>query len=249
MSRLHFRRLRTLAALSLLSCSGADAAVSLSMSTSNLNPVAGSAAFSYVISVTNDAAGVNNLLLTDELPPGARFLNVAVSGASAGTMQCEGPATGNAGTVSCEAASFPGNAAATITIVANFRADMAGGVRTNQARIAGGSLASAQVQQTVVNNANAVVSSIENGEGGRVVRKITVTVNGDSAAAFANYNGALPAGAIIESLTGSGPMRHACHVSPVDRILSCTARDVPAGIHTVTLAYRVVDMLFSDGFE
>ena len=249
MSQTLSQRLRTLAALILLSCSAADAAVSLSMSTSNPNPVAGSAAFSYVITVSNDAAGVNNLLLTDELPNGARFLNVAVTGASAGTMYCEGPATGSAGTVVCEAASFPGNAAVTITIVASFRADMAGGLRTNQARIAGGSLAAAQVQQTVVNNANALVSSSEVGQDGRVVRRIVVNVSGDSAATLVNYNGVLPAGAVIESLTGSGPLRHACHVSPADRMLSCTARDVPAGAHSVTLAYRVIDRLFSDGFE
>ena len=80
MSQTLSQRLRTLAALILLSCSAADAAVSLSMSTSNPNPVAGSAAFSYVITVSNDAAGVNNLLLTDELPNGARFL-VLVDGA------------------------------------------------------------------------------------------------------------------------------------------------------------------------
>lgn len=249
MSQLLSRPLSTLAWLSLLSCGAADAAVSLAMSTSNLNPVAGGAAFSYTIGVSNDAVGVNNLLLTDELPPGARFLNVAVGGASAGTLHCEGPATGSAGTVVCEAASFPGNAAATITIVANFQADMAGGVRTNQARMAGGSLAAAQLQQTVVNNANAVVSSSESGQDGRVTRRVLVTVNGDSAAALVTYNGALPAGAVIESLTGSGPMRHACHVSPADRMLSCTARYVPPGMHSVTLVYRVIDMLFRDGFE
>lgn len=249
MSRLLLRRLPTLAWLSLLSCGAADAAVSLAMSTSNLNPVAGGAAFNYVIGVSNDAAGVNNLLLTDELPVGARFLNVTVSGASAGTMHCEGPATGSAGTVLCEASSFPGNAAVTITIVANFQSDMAGGVRTNQARIAGGSLATAQVQQTVVNNANAVISSSESVQDGYVARRVVFTVNGESAATLVTYNGALPAGAVIESLTASGPLRHACHISPADRTLSCTARNVTAGVHSVTLAYRVIDMLFSDGFE
>lgn len=249
MTRLLSRRLRTLAALSLLGCGAAEAAVSLSMSTSNLNPVAGSAAFSYVITVSNDAVGVNNLLLTDELPPGARFLNLAVSGASAGTLHCEGPATGSAGTVLCEAASFPGNATATITIVANFRADMAGGVRTNQARIAGGSLATAQVQQTVVNNANALVTSTESSAGGRVYRRVNVAVTGESAALLVTYNGPLPAGTVIESLSGSGPMRHACHISPADLMLSCTARNVPAGVHSATLVYRVIDGLFSNGFE
>lgn len=249
MSLLLLRRLPTLVWLSLLSCGAADAAVSLAMLTSNLNPVAGGAAFSYVISVTNDASGVNNLLLTDELPVGARFLNVAVTGASAGTVHCEGPATATAGTVLCEASSFPGNAAVTITIVANFQADMAGGVRTNQARIAGGSLATAQVQQTVVNNASVAVSSTENGEDGHVVRRINVGVTGDSAALFVTYNGPLPAGAVIESLTGSGPMRHACHVNPVDQLLACTARNVPSGAYSVTLAYRVIDLVFSDGFE
>jgi len=76
--------------------------------TSNPTPTAGGAAFSYTLTVTNNGPNAaRDVIVTDALPPGIIFQNVAVvMNPASPAMSCTGPPVGANGTVICNSANL-----------------------------------------------------------------------------------------------------------------------------------------------
>jgi uncharacterized repeat protein (TIGR01451 family) len=228
------RRLVAAIALTLLGASVAHAQT-VDVTTSNAAPVAGGAAFSYTIVAT---AGADSLIVTDPLPPGALFQNVAVVGTP---LACSGPAPGTPGTVICTNPAYAGGVS-TITIVAQYGAGLASGVRTNTAYlVAGAASHTDSVQQNLVNNANLVMTKTASGAveaGDVIVYNLEVINNGSSSAINVIVTDELPAEVSFVSVFGRGAFHGTCAVRPATNAVVCDADRVPSGSHEITLVVQ-----------
>lgn len=233
--------------------SAAEAAVGISMQTSQLMPIAGSSsAFSYTLTVTNlDGAGPSQrVYVTDPLPRGALFLDVSVGGANAGAFSCSGPAIGSNGTVTCESASLPGSGVAVITILARYTADMAAQARTNIARVVSGGVANtASQQQTVLNDANQSITRASGVSGEFSITRIAVSNSGSSSLVNAMHAESLPATANFVSVNGTGALAQDCSFDPTTRTVLCAADFLPSGTAYITVVTTDNALIFRDGFE
>jgi uncharacterized repeat protein (TIGR01451 family) len=228
----------------------ARAAVSVNVITSNGTPVAGGAAFSYTITVTNGVGAVTNVLLTDLLPSGALFQNLSVGGTAGGAFDCQGPATKQPGTITCHAFNMAASSAATITVVATYTEEMAGGNRSNTVRVTtGGSQVSSSVPQVVSNNANVQSSQSEQNDGSYFVRLYTVNNSGSGIAFNQMISGSLPPTATFLSAQGTGDFADSCVYDPNSSGFTCAASHLHSGSSYVTLFYADFDSIFANGFD
>ena len=227
----------------------AFAAVTVGLSTSNLAPVAGGAAFSYTMSLGNDAlAGASVATLV--LPTNARFIGVSVAGADAGRWSCEAPGAGDNGMVACEGGILPATSAATVTVVAQFDGNMSAGVRLATARFtASGQLSETQLQQNVANNASVLTSTEEAREGRRLYRTAHLQVIGQSSLISLLHSEPLPPGAALRFMAGTSGFDEHCRLDPDANTVDCVARRLAPGAYALTLVVDMPDAMFSDGFE
>lgn len=228
------------------------AAASVAVATSNPTPVAGGAAFSYTITVSSDAVGASNVRMTDALPPGALFLGLSISGPAAGAFECELPGLGVNGTIACDAALMAASTSASIAVVASFDDDLAGGVRTNTARVVSdgaAQAATAQVQQTVTNNSTLSTTSGEGASGSLVVRRLSVTNSGNSSRVLPVISSTLPVGAYLAWFEATRDLVDSCSFDAISADVSCAPELLRSGTHQLTIVYGVDGRLFRNGFE
>jgi uncharacterized repeat protein (TIGR01451 family) len=216
------------------------AAVTIDISTVAVNPVAGGGAFSINILVTNpDGVGVNNVVMTYSMPSGMIFQNNTIVGTAAGSFSCLVPAVGENGSLVCRAPNMPAGTNATMQAVMQIPADVAGGVRTNIARVIGSGLeATDSVQFTVVNDAQLTLSmsaSPTGRPGATVAYRFAVQNSGSSSAINVFVGSVLPAGTRFQSFYGSGDFAGSCSLSASNSTLSCNPARVRSGLHFVTL--------------
>lgn len=232
--------------LALLLAAPAFAAVGISIVTNNPAPVAGGAAFSYTVTLTNQDAGAaaSNVLMTFPLPLSVRFQSLAIAGTHAGAFNCVGPAVGANGTVSCSAVSLPASGSMALTVVADIDPNTAPGVRTNAVRVvSGGTQNTASVQQNISNAAAlalslAATSSVATG--GTVVYRIAVThTSSSSSARGVIVTDKLPTGTSFVALQGAGAFYGNCDFNPTNDMATCVASELPVGTHEINLIVRV----------
>lgn len=238
--------------LALFAGNGVFAAASVSIATSNANPVAGGAAFSYTITISSDALGAVNVRMTDPLPPGALFQSLAISGPSAGAFHCLQPPVGKNGLIACDAALMGASTSATVTIIATFAPDLAGGVRSNTARVisdVGLPAVTAQVQQTVANTSTLSTSSEDGVSGSMLVRRLTVTIGGTGSRLLPDITSTLPATAYVAWLEPTGDLVDSCSFDALTGNVQCLPRALGSGTHRLTIVYGLPPRLFRDGFE
>lgn len=238
--------------LLLLAADRVPAAAAVSIATSNANPVAGGAAFSYTITITSDVLGAVNVRMTDPMPPGAEFFNLSISGPSAAAFQCVQPPVGENGIVICEAAQMQALSSAVVTVVAGFNADLSGGVRTNTARVVsdiGAAAVTAQVQQTIVNNATLNSTSSEGQSGSLVVRRLSVNVTGSSSRILPTLTETLPPRSYLAWFEGTGDLSDSCSFESSSATVTCSPRFLRSGFHFLTIVYGLPERMFRDGFE
>jgi hypothetical protein len=238
--------------LALSAGDGAFAAASVSIGTSNANPVAGGAAFSYTITISSDALGAVNVRMTDPLPSGALFQNLSISGPSAGAFHCLQPPVGTNGLIACDASLMLASTSATVTIVASFAADLADGVRTNIARVVsdvGAAAVTAQVQQTVQNTSTLATTSDDGASGSMWVRRLTVTIGGSGSRLLPIITSTLPASAYVAWLEPTGGLVDSCSFDAITGNVQCLPRALGSGAHRLTIVYGLPPRLFRDGFE
>lgn len=248
-----FARCRSSACMVTLAIAAASvdarAAVSVGLSSSNLAPVAGGAAYSYTMTLGNDAL-VGASVATLTLPANARFYSVSIAGSDAARWACETPNHDDNGMVVCEGGILPANSSATVTVVAQFDAGMAGGVRVTTARFtASGQVANAQLLQNVDNNANLATVRSEAREGRRLYRTAQILVAGNSSAFGVLHSEPLPADAELIFLGATRDLDDRCQLDPDTNSVDCIAPRLAPGVHQLTVVAEVPDRLFSDGFE
>lgn len=236
----------------LASCGGVHAAAQVTLVTSNANPVAGGAAFSYTATVTADAAGASNLRLSVPLAAGALFQQLALGGVGAGAFVCSVPPANANGQVTCDAETLPASTAATVTITAIFDDELAGGVRQTSARLAFSGAASpstSQVQQTLVNNGSADVQAFDGAGIGVRYRRLVVQNPGQSAAVVPAVSTTLPPGAHVVRMEGTRGLADACHFDPASTQVRCNPQFLASNFHVLTIVYGMPRRIFRDSFE
>jgi uncharacterized repeat protein (TIGR01451 family) len=251
---------RALLALALLFAPLASATVGVTLNTSNMTPVAGGAAFSYTIVVTNNDTvnPATNVSLTLPLPPGIVIANSNVSvvenssvnppaGTSRGFFTCTSPAIGENGVVTCTAPSFPAslmaiNTTSTIVVVVQALADLAGGVRTATVRVAtGGTSVTASQGVTIANNASLTIDKVATPtavRGSTVAYTLSASNSGSSSAVNVIVSDALPATTTFVSVFATGALHNNCTYNPGTHTVSCTAGFMPLGTSQVTILVR-----------
>jgi len=218
--------------------------------TSNPTPTAGGAAFSYTLTVTNNGpSDAKNVVVSDPLPPGVIFQNVANVGP--GGFICAGPPVGTNGTVTCTSGNFPAGSVNTITIVAQIVANVASGVRTNTATVSSSTTEvtpntlpnTASVQQNIV--VDAPLSITKSGPaticaGETYTYHVTVNNGGSSTALNATISDPLPANTTFLSLAGTGAFANSCsHNGGTPGTVTCAAVDIPSGQSTLDVTVRL----------
>lgn len=241
----------TAALLALLAAEGLHAAASVLIATSNSSPVAGGPAFNYTVTVASDVVGASNVRMTFPLPPGARFLNLTISGPSAGAFQCQHPGNRENGLVSCDASSMPAISSADIAVVADFDA-FSGGVVDSVARVVsdlGFPPSSASVQQTVGNNSTFATAIDDGASGSLFVRRVIASVGGNSARVAPTVTTTLPSGAYLAWFESTGDIVDSCSFVASTSEVRCEPAFLRSGFHRVTIVYGVEPRLFRNGFE
>lgn len=229
--------------------------------TSNPTPVAGGAAFSYTLVVSNNGpSDAKNIVVSDPLPPGVVFQNVAVvnnPSIPGYGLNCSGPANNTNGTVTCNG-SLPGPdpttaavSTSTITIVAQIVPNVASGVRTNTATVVSSTQEAspnvapntASVQQNI--EVNAPLSITKAGPatvcaGDTFTYHITVNNGGSSTALNATISDPLPANTTFVSQTGTGAFANTCSFNGgVPGTVTCPAVDIPTGLSTLDITVKL----------
>ncbi|MBL8187471.1 MAG: DUF11 domain-containing protein [Acidobacteria bacterium] len=218
----------------------AQADLGITKTTSNTNPVNGGAAFSYTLTVTNNGPGAAyGVVVTDPLPAGIVFQNVAVVNTNTGGLglTCSGPPVGTNGVVSCTG-NFPvpsgGTPTSTITIVAQAASNQAGGNRTNTATVSSNTQEptpnvfpnSANVPQILQNNASLSITKTGTAAvcaGENITYTISVRNSGDSDALNVRVTDVLPANTTFVSVNGAGAFAGNCGFNPGNNTVTCTA--------------------------
>lgn len=232
--------------LALLLAAPGYAAVGVAIATNNPTPVAGGAAFSVTVTVTNQDAGAaaSNVLMTYPLPLSVRFQSLSIAGTSAGAFTCLGPPVATNGTVNCSAVSVPASGTMVLTVVADIDPNTAPGVRTNTARVvSGGTQNSASVQQNISNSAALALSLAATpsvATGGNVVYRIAVThTSSNSSARGVIVTDKLPTGTSFVALQGAGAFYGNCDFNPTNDMATCVAPELPVGTHEINLIVKV----------
>lgn len=223
----------------MLLASTAHAAPTVAIITSNNTPVAGGAAFTYTVTVTNpDAVAANNVSVAIPLPAAVLLQSVALSGTGGGAFSCNQPPTAENGLVLCRAPTMLATTTATITLTATISPDTASGVRSTAARLSvAGTATTATVNSTIQINAPlSVTLSGPNtaAAGDRVSYLLTVNNGGNSTALNAVITGVLPVGFSHFSAQGTGGLANACDYTASTRTLSCSSIDLPSGVARLT---------------
>ena len=231
--------------------------------TSNPTPVAGGAAFSYTLTVSNNGpSDAQNIIVTDPLPPGVVLANSNIAVVNNPStpgygLICTGPANGQNGTITCTG-NLPGPdpntmtvSTSTITIVAQIVPNVASGVRTNTATVASSTQEAtpnvapnvASVQQNI--QVNAPLSITKSGPatlcpGQIYTYHITVNNGGSSTALNATISDPLPANTTFLNQTGTGPFQHGCsHNGGTPGTVTCPAVDIPTGQSTLDITVQL----------
>jgi uncharacterized repeat protein (TIGR01451 family) len=230
----------------------AAADLGITVSTDNETPVAGGAAFSYTITVTNHGPDdAQNILVTEQLPADVDFFGVAVvnnPSVPGYGLVCVGLPLETNGTVTCRG-NLPGASPSTsvITITARIERQTASGVRTNTVQVASDTQEaepntnpnSASVVQNI--QVNAPLSITLSGPtnfvpGENVVYRLAVNNGGGSTAINATISDPLPPGTTFLSMFGTGPFHDGCsHNAANPGVLTCAAVEIPSGLHVLTL--------------
>ncbi len=225
----------------------------ITKATSNATPVAGGAAFSYTLVVSNNGpSDAKNVVVTDPLPAGI-FLanaNIGVSPADSG-FSCAGPPNGENGTIICTSANMPAGQSVTITIVAQVVPNVAGGVRTNTGTVSSGTTEAspnvfpntASVQQTIVVNAPLSITKAGPATvnaGDTFTYLVTVNNGGSSTALNATISDPLPANTTYVSHSGTGAFTNACsHNGGNPGTITCAAIDIGSGLHQLNITVKL----------
>jgi len=225
--------------------------------TSNPTPTAGGAAFSYTLVVSNNGpSDANNIVVTDPLPPGVIFQNVAVvnnPSVPGYGLVCTGPPNATNGTVTCTGnlSGAPGASTSTITIVAQIVANVASGVRTNTAMVSSSTQEvtpntfpnTASVQQNIVVNAPLSITKAGPATvcaGDTFTYHITVLNGGSSTALNATISDSLPANTTFLNLNGTGGFTTGCsHNGGTPGTVTCAAVDIPTGLSTLDVTVKL----------
>lgn len=233
----------------------------ITLVTSNPTPVAGGAAFSYTLTVTNNGpSDARDIVVTDPLPPGVIFQNVAVvnnPSVPGFGLICTGAPVGTNGVVTCTG-DLPGPdpitaqvSTTTITIVGQIVANVAGGVRTNTATVTSDTQEttpnvtpnSASVQQTI--QVNAPLSITKSGPAllvpGQIFTYHVIVNNGGSSTAInATITDILPPETTFLNLHGTGAFDATCaHNGGVPGTITCAAVDIPTGLSTLDVTVQL----------
>lgn len=229
---------------------GLQAAATLTIGTSNANPVAGGAAFAYTITISSDAIGATNVRMTFPLPTEALFQSLTLGGTAAGAFECDRPGIGVNGLVACEASQMLASSTATVTVVATFVDVSPGGARNAGARVVsdGAAASTASLAQTLANNAVVSQSSTDNPSGSLRVRRLVVLVTGSSASMAPVITETLPAGAYLAWIEPTGDLADSCSYDAVSGQLRCEPRYL-RGDSVLTVLYGLPSRLFRNGFE
>lgn len=234
-----------LGGVALLCAPALQAAVGVTIATTNATPTAGGAAFTYTVVITNlDAANPAPVVtLTLPLPPSVIASNpsATISGTGAASITCTTPPPNSNGTIVCTGASLAASAAATIAIVAQIVPDTATGVRTATARVQSGNTANtASVQINIQVSAPLTIAKTGPAtiaQGANAVYQIAVTNNGTSTAINATIQDALPPNTTFVSMFGTGPFQNGCSASATS-VVTCAAIDIPPGSHRLTIVAK-----------
>ncbi len=231
----------------------AFADLGITKATSNPTPVAGGAAFSYTLVVSNSGpSDAKNVVVTDPLPAGI-FLanaNIGVVPANSG-FSCAGPPNGENGTIICTSANMPTGQSVTITIVAQVVPNVASGVRTNTATVSSGTTEaspnvnpnSASVQQNIVVDAPLSITkagpAVVNA-GDTFTYLVTVNNGGSSTALNATISDPLPANTTYVSHSGTGAFANACsHNGGNPGTITCSSIDISSGLHQLNITVKL----------
>jgi uncharacterized repeat protein (TIGR01451 family) len=217
----------------------AHAGFSVSTVTSNAQPVAGGASFTYTILVSNATPAVPDITVTDQLPAGVVFQNVTVSGIG---MICTGPAIGTNGAVICNSQVLQSNSSFLITIAAQVAPDVPPSLLFNRASLlALGVSVTTAVQQNSLNDASLRIakSAAATGVPGEtLVYRLSVLNVGLSSGLGVLVTDVLPPNTSFQSVFATGGFRDGCHFDPVGNALSCRAAFLPSGAHEITLVLK-----------
>ncbi len=235
----------------------ASADLSITKVTSNPTPVAGGAAFSYTLTVTNNGASdAQNVVVTDPLPQGANFISASSNDNSYSCSNSNGTVTCTKAVVIAPAVNAPpiipprtGSNTSTILIVAQYAANLASGVRTNTAIVTSGTQDpvpannSASVQQNIVVDAPLSITKAGPASlcpGQIYTYHITVNNGGSSNALNATISDPLPANTTFLNQTGTGPFQHGCsHNGGTPGTVTCSAVDIPSGLSTLDITVQL----------
>jgi uncharacterized repeat protein (TIGR01451 family) len=212
--------------------------VTLALQTSDANPVAGGADFTYTITVNNTQVLFATLNLTVTLPLGSGIVakGVSVSGAS---FSCTAPPIAGNGTVECRSPRLPALTSATITVTAAVAAPTAAGVRTTTARLQSGlGQLTAQVQQNLQVNAPLTLSLLAPARavaGDTLVYQMNVSNGGASTALAGTSTLTLPTGTRFLGLYASGGLAGRCSANGGGTQVTCGPRELASGVHSLTV--------------
>lgn len=216
----------------------AQALVNIGLSASNSTPTAGGSAFAYVMTLTNDASAVSDLVATLPMPTSIVLKNITVAGLNAGSISCRSDMdTGQ--TLVCRAPTFPANASATVTATVQVVARTATGTRTATARVVSSGVsdsAAASVNISVNAPLSLTKTSPANGIAGDLLSYRLVVLNtGSSSAINAVLTDTLPSDVAFVSVRGTGDLAGACSFDPVSRQITCSPAYLATGSHVANI--------------
>jgi uncharacterized repeat protein (TIGR01451 family) len=228
------------------------ATVNVAVGVSNPTPVAGGAAFTYTVTVSNSdlALAATDVAMTFPLPQGVLFQNLSLveispAGGSSGFFSCDQrPAVGQPGTLVCHAPSFPASTAmttttATFSVVAQITPRVASGVRTATARVAANGLATQQSQGINIQVDAPLTISMTATPGARpgdtIAYRIAVSNSGSTTAFNASISDTLPPNTTFVDLFAAGAFHDRCFYEAAANSVQCTCLSFPTGQHALTL--------------
>ncbi len=234
-----------------------SADLAIDKTTDNATPVAGGAAFSYTLVVTNNGpSNAQNVIVTDPLPQGANFISASSNDGTYSCTASSGIVTCIKGTVIGPAVNPPpiippqtGSNVSTITIVAQYGPNFASGVRTNTATVN-----SSTSDPVAVNNSDSVGQNIQVNAplsitkagpatlcpGQQYTYHITVNNGGSSTALNATISDPLPANTTFLGLSGTGGFVNGCsHNGGSPGTVTCASVDIPSGLSTLDISVEL----------
>lgn len=216
----------------------AQALVNIGLSTTNSSPVAGGNAFAYVMTLTNDASAVSDLVATLPMPNSIMLQTISVAGLNAGSISCRGDIDSGQ-TVVCRAPTFPANASATITATVQVVARSSTGARTATARVVSSGVedsAAAAISISVNAPLSLTKTSPAVGIAGDLLSYRLVVLNtGSSSAINPVLTDTLPSDVAFVSVRGTGDLAGACSFEPVSRQITCSPAQLASGSHVANI--------------